>query len=128
MSEQVTIDKEAYEKLMNRVQELEERLEKVENEEKEEEESKKDENEWMGSMKEQTERAFKETTRFVKGMVDATVEAMNETAHAMGDINEETTRDSMNDVPGSIISMMRRAVDIQKKALDKFENSYKKED
>jgi hypothetical protein len=53
--------------------------------------------------------------------VDASVEAMKATADALADLSDETDTEKLGRVPGALVSIFRRAVDIQKKALDKFE-------
>ncbi len=129
MSKEVTMSREDYDQLTKRIEELEGRLISMESGDKDEEESEESSSSdhWYDSMGDTSTRVFKETTKMVNGFIDASVEAMNETAHAMSGLSEET-RDNYDDIPGNIISMMRRAIDIQKKALDKFEDTYHKED
>jgi len=126
MSQDVTLTREEFERLQKHIAELETRLQNMEAEDTGEDED-DDADHWYDTMSDTGSRAFKETSKMVSSFIEAGVEALNETAHAMGDMSEDG-RERSDDIPGGIISMMRRAIDIQKKALDKFEDTYNKED
>jgi hypothetical protein len=53
--------------------------------------------------------------------VDASVEAMKQTADALTDLDDETDSDKLGRIPAVLVSIFRKSIDIQKKALDKFE-------
>ena len=127
MSQDVTMTREEYERLQKHVEDLEARLKNMEADNSDDEADDAEDDQWFDSVSDTSSRVFKETSKMVSSFIEAGVEALNETAHAMGNMSEDG-RDNMDDIPGGIITMMRRAVDIQKRALDKFENTYNKED
>ena len=117
MAEKGTVSQEDYDRLLKRIQALEEQL------------AASDDKNGSDSMSDMGNRFMKESNKMVRGMMDATIEALSETANAMssggGDAGEKL-RDG--EVGEGLISAYDRFIDIQKKALDKFRERYQKED
>jgi hypothetical protein len=53
---------------------------------------------------------------------------MKQTADALTDLDDETDRDKLGRVPAAVVSIFRKAINIQKKALDKFEKGCEEND
>lgn len=122
MSEQVTVSQEFIDGLLARIEALEEKL-AAKNEDQEKSDKKISE-----SVEEFIEDSTEETGKVLRGLVDASVEALNQTADALSSLSEDTDTDKLGRIPGAIVSVFRKSIDIQKKSLDKFEESYSKED
>ena len=73
-----------------------------------------------------SDKTSKETSRTMKSMTDAFVEAVNQTADALSTLSEDTDKEKLGRVPSAFVSVFRKSIDIQKKALEKFEESYEK--
>ncbi len=127
MSEQVTVSKEFMDDLLARVETLETRLARKKSRSNARRKKKgdrdDDDNQWADSLGDAVEKTSKETGRIMKAMVDATAEAINETADALSSLSEETDREKLGRIPAAVVSVMRRAIKIQKKAVTKFEAS-----
>ncbi len=127
MSEQVTVSKEFMDDLLARVETLETRLARKKSRRNARRKKKgdrdDDDNQWADSLGDAVEKTSKETGRIMKAMVDATAEAINETADALSSLSEETDREKLGRIPAAVVSVMRRAIKIQRKAVDKFEAS-----
>ena len=124
MSEKVDMTEEFLEKLVSRIEAIEERLaEKETRRRKHSRREKDEEKDWVDSLGDAIDRSTKDTGRVLKGMVEATAEALNETADALSSMSEETDKDKLGELPAAVVSVLRRGIEIQKKALEKFEES-----
>ncbi|MCP4694050.1 MAG: hypothetical protein GY859_38805 [Desulfobacterales bacterium] len=127
MSEQVTVSKEFLDDLLARVETLETRLARKKSRRKARGKKRADrdddDNKWADSLGDAVEKSSKETGRILKAMVDATAEAINETADAFSSLSEETDREKLGRIPAAVVSVMRRAIEIQRKTVNKFEAS-----
>lgn len=127
MTEQVTVSQEFIDDLQARIEALEARL-------AEREASKKDDGDkgkskkLSDSIEDFIDDSAEDAGKIIKSLVDASVEAMNETAEALSSLSEDTDQEKLGKIPSAIVSVFRRSIDIQKKAVDKFEESYGKED
>lgn len=126
MAEEGKVTKEVIERLITRIEALEKKLEEKEAKDKK---KKKDTTKKItDSISDTTSDFFKESGKILRGVWDASVEAMKEGANALSSLSDETDKENMGEIPAALVSVLRRTVDIQKKVVDKFEESYKKED
>ncbi len=126
MSKQVEDTQEVMKKLISRIETLEAKL--SEKEKNEEESDKETVKKICDSLGDTFSKTFKETNRMISSFVDASAEGMKEIASAMSSLSEETDKEKLNEIPAAIVSITRKSMDIQKKAINKFEDSYKKYD
>jgi len=118
---EVTVSQEFIDNLNARIESLEKKLA-----EKDEKEDKDTIGKIADSISDSTEKTLKESGWALSSMTDAFVEAVNETADALSSLSEETDTEKLGRIPGSMVSVFRKGLDIQKKALEKFEESYEK--
>jgi hypothetical protein len=109
------VSREDYDRLLKRIEELEKQI--AEKDEEEDESNKFSE---MG------DKFMKESNKVIRGLVDASMEAMSEAASTMSDGGGEIG-DKMRDgdVAESMISAYDRFIEIQQKALEKFRERYR---
>ncbi len=79
-------------------------------------------------MSDATEDFIKESGRMSGSFIDAAAEALKQGADALSDLSEETDKEKLGRVPAAIVSVFRRAIDIQSRTLEKFEESYEEYD
>ncbi len=133
MAEETNVSQELIERLITRIEALEKKLDEKESKEKESKESKDKDKDSTAkkvadSITDAGNELFKETGKIMGSVVDATAEAMKETANAFSKMSDETDKDAIGEIPAAMVSIFRKMVDIQGKALDKFEESCKKYD
>ena len=129
MAEEGKVTKEVIERLITRIDALEKKLE--EKETKDKKKKKKEDStakKVTDTITDTTKDFFKETGKILRGSVDASIEAIKESADALSSMSDETDRENMSEITGAFVSVLRRTADIQKKVIDKFEESYKKGD
>lgn len=115
MTDEKLSQEELIQRLTARVDALEKKLE--------EKESKKDKKD---KKKSTTKKVLNESERLLSSMVDASTEALKEGADAITSLSDETDKEKLGTIPAAFMSIIRKTIDIQKKALDKFEESYDK--
>ncbi len=118
---EVTVTQEFIDNLNARIEVLEKQLE-----EKDEKDDKDTIGKIADSISDSTEKTLKESGWALSSMTDAFVEAVNETADALSSMSDETDTEKLGRIPGAMVSVFRKGIDIQKKALEKFEESYEK--
>jgi hypothetical protein len=123
MSDEITMTREAMEALHARIDELEKKLAAKETKKKKKRKKDDDDETWSDSIGDAIDKSSRETGRILKGMVDATAEALSETADALSSLSEDTDKEKLGEYPAALISLFRRGLKIQRKALDKFEES-----
>ena len=123
MAEQVTVSKEFIDDLLTRIESLEEKLAAKEADQAAGQGDKKAKK-LTDRLSSLADESSQETGKIIRGLVDASVEALNQTAEALASLSEETDREKLGKVPSAVVSVYRRSIDIQKKAVDKFEESY----
>jgi len=116
--------KDPFEELNKRLDAIEKKLEA--REVKKEKGEKKIVDKVTDSVSDATDKTSKETSRTMKSMTDAFVEAVNQTADALSTLSEDTDKEKLGRIPSAFVSVFRKSIDIQKKALEKFEESYEK--
>lgn len=121
-----SVPKDPIEKLNERIEALEKKLEEKEKKDKESKDDKDTVQKITDSLSDATDKSLKETSRVLNSMIDSFVEGVNETADALSTISEETDTEKLGRIPGAMVSVFRKGIDIQKKALEKFEESYEK--
>lgn len=119
MAEKVTVSKEFIDDLLTRIESLEQKLA-----EKEAGRGAKKDKKISDRLSKLADDSSEETGKIIRGLVDASVEALNQTAEALASLSEETDREKLGRIPSAVVSVYRRSIDIQKKAVDKFEESY----
>ena len=126
MAEEAKVTKEVIERLITRIDALEKKLEEKEAKDKE---KKKDTTKKVtDSISDVTSDFFEESGKILRGVWDASVEAVKEAANALSSMSDETDKEDLGEIPAAFVSVLRRTVDVQKKVVDKFEESYKKEE
>jgi len=125
MSEEITISKDEMEALKARIEELEKKLTEKETRRKKKRKRRKDDDDedWADTLGDAIDKSSRETGRLLKGFVDATAEAMSETADALSSLSEDTDKEKLGEYPAAVISMLRRGLKIHRRAIDKFEKS-----
>ncbi|MCK4763784.1 MAG: hypothetical protein KAW12_16400 [Candidatus Aminicenantes bacterium] len=121
MAEKEKTDQETVERLMARIDTLEKKLQEEDTKSKKSKKKKKDDN------KKDT-RFFKESGKLIRGLVDASVEAMKEAANALSSLSDDTDKEKLGEIPAAIVGVLRKTIEIQRKAINKFEESYSKDD
>jgi 6-phosphogluconate dehydrogenase len=116
--------KDPFEELNKRLDAIEKKLEA--REAKKEKDEKKTVDKVTDSVSDATKKTTKETSRTIQSLTDAFVEAVNQTADAMSTLSEDTDKEKLGRIPSAFVSVFRKGIDIQKKALEKFEESYEK--
>lgn len=128
MAEEGKVTKEVIERLTARIDELEKKLAEKKKKDEEKETKEKDTMKKVtDSISDTTSDFFKESGNLLRGVVDASVEAIKEAANALSSVSDETDKEGMGEIPAAFVSVLRRTADVQKKTIDKFEESYKKE-
>lgn len=128
MAEEGKVTKEVIERLTARIDELEKKLAEKEKKDRKKETKEKDKTKKVAdSISETTSDFFKESGKLLRGVVDASVEAIKEAANALSSLSDETDKEGLGEIPAAFVSVLRRTADVQKKTIDKFEESYKKE-
>ena len=125
MAEEGKVTKEVIERLTARIDKLEKKL--AEKDKKKETKEKDTMKKVTDSISDTTNDFFKESGNLLRGVVDASVEAIKEAANALSSVSDETDKEGMGEIPAAFVSVLRRTADVQKKTIDKFEESYKKE-
>lgn len=130
MAEKASVSKETIEALAARIEALEKRLEETEDKDKKDNDSKgkTTTQKVTDTLSDASSSVIKESGRLLGSMVDATSEAIKESAHALSSLSEDTDAEKLGDVPAAFLSIFRKSLDVQKKVLDKFEESYDKYD
>ncbi len=124
MTEEVKVSPELIERLIARIEALEKKLEvKEEKDKKKRKKGKKKSTaqKVADSVGDTAGNIIKDTGKIISGMVDASVEGMKQSADALTSLSEETDKEKLGEIPAAIVSIFRKTIDIQKKALDKFE-------
>ena len=112
------------------IQKLNARIDALENElDEKKKENSKEKNSHIfkkaaDSLSESSTKVINETGKILGSMVDATAEAMKEAANALTSLSDDVDKEKLGDVPAAMVSVLKKTIDIQKKALDKFEESY----
>ncbi len=127
MAEQVTVSADLIERLVTRIEALEKKLEDEAPEKKADKEKSRT-RKVADSVSDTGEKVVKETGKILSSIVDASAEAMKEGANAVASISDETDKEELGEFSAAIVSVFRKTLDIQKKAIDKFEESYQKYD
>ena len=117
MSETVTLPKEDYQAILDRVKSLEEKLDQINTDSEDED-----------SLKDSASRAIKDSRKFFSGFMNASVVAFNEATHILSDLSEESDKAKLDEVSAGMIGMFRKSIEIQKKVLDRFVEDYEKDD
>jgi len=125
MAEEGKVTKEVIERLTARIDKLEKKL--AEKDKKKETKEKDTVKKVTDSITDTTSDFFKESGNLLRGAFDASVEAIKEAANALSSVSDETDKEGMGEIPAAFVSVLRRTADVQKKTIDKFEESYKKE-
>lgn len=126
MSEDITVSSDLIKQLTERIEALEKKLDETKDTKKKK--KKRTGKKVADSVGEMTEDFIKESGRITGSMIDATAEAMKQSADALSSLSEETDKEKLGTVPAAIVSIIRRSIEIQTKALDKFEESYEEYD
>lgn len=125
MTEEVKVSPELIERLITRIEALEKKLEVKEEKDKKKKKKKGKKKSTAqkvaDSVGDATSDIIKDTGKIISGMVDASVEGMKQSADALTSLSEETDKEKLGEIPAAIVSIFRKTIDIQKKALDKFE-------
>lgn len=119
-----TVSKDPIERLNERIDALEKKLEEKDKKDKDSKNDKDTVQKVADSLSDATDKSLKETSRVLSSLIDSFVEGVNETADALSTISEETDTEKLGRIPGAMVSVFRKGIDIQKKALEKFEESY----
>jgi hypothetical protein len=114
-----------FEEINKRLDAIEKKLEKKDKKKKDKKE-KKTVDKVTDSLSDATEEAFKDTGTILAALTDSFVEAVNESADALSTLSEDTDTERLGRIPGAMVSVFRKGIDIQKKALEKFEESCEK--
>ena len=125
MAEEITVSSELIERLIERIESLEKKFDEKESKNKKKKRSGKKASESIGDA---TEDVVKESGRITGSFIDAAAEALKQGADALSELSEETDKEKLGRVPAAIVSVFRRAIDIQSRALEKFEESYEEYD
>lgn len=125
MAEEGKVSQEVIERLITRIDSLEKKLAEKEKKDKKKKTKEKD---TTKKITDATGDFFKESGKLLRGVVDASVEATKEAANALSSLSDETDKEGLGEIPAAFVSVLRRTADIQKKAIDKFEENYKKDD
>jgi serine/threonine-protein kinase RIO1 len=120
---QAAKSKDPFEEINKRLDAIEKRLGKKEKKKKKE---KKTVDKVTDSLSDATEKTLKETGTILAALTDSFVEAVNESADALSTLSEDTDTERLGRIPGAMVSVFRKGVEIQKKALEKFEESCEK--
>jgi len=125
MSETITISKDELDSLYARIDELEKKAAEKESRRKRKRKRRRDDDDedWADTLGDAIDKSSRETGRLLKGLVDATAEAMSESADALSSLSDDTDREKLGEYPAALISVMRRGLRIHRKAIDKFEES-----
>lgn len=126
MAEEGKVTKEVIERLITRIEALEKKLE--EKEVKDKKKKKSTTKKVTDTIGDTTRDFFKETGKILRGVTDASVEAVKESANALSSMSDETDKEKLGEISAAFVSVLRKAVDVQKKVINKFEESYQKED
>ena len=122
MTEEVKVSPELIERLITRIEALEKKLvEKDKKKKKKKGKKKSTAQKVADSVGDATSDVIKDTGKIISGMVDASVEGMKQSADALTSLSDETDKEKLGEIPAAIVSIFRKTIDIQKKALDKFE-------
>ena len=121
---QSTNSKDPFEEINKRLDAIEKKLEK--RDKKKEKKEKKTVDKVTDSLSDATEKTLKETGTILAALTDSFVEAVNESADALSTLSEDTDTERLGRIPGAMVSVFRKGVEIQKKALEKFEESCEK--
>ena len=116
--------KDPFEELNKRLDAIEKKLEA--REAKKEKDEKKTVEKVTDSISDATDKTLKESSRVLTSLTDSFVEACNQTADALSTLSEDTDKEKLGRFSSGIVSVFRKGIDIQKKALEKFEESYEK--
>lgn len=122
----VTVSKDPIERLSERIDALEKKLAEKDKKDEDSKDDKDTVQKITDSLSDATDKSLKETSRAMSSMIDSFVEGVNETADALSTLSEETDTEKLGRIPGAMVSVFRKGIDIQKKALEKFEESYEK--
>jgi Mg2+ and Co2+ transporter CorA len=125
MAEQVKVSADLIERLVTRIEALEKKLEDQEPKKKKEKE-KSTTRKVADSLSDTGNKVVKESGKIMSSIVDATAEAMKEGANAVASISDETNTEELGEFSAAIVSIFRKTLDVQKKAINKFEESYQK--
>lgn len=123
MAEEIKVSAELIERLTARIEALEKKLDEKDAEDKKKSGKKKKSTtkKVADSISDFAGDAIKESGKMVTGLIDATAEALKEGADAIASMSEDTDKEKLGSVSAAIVSILRKTIDIQKKALDKFE-------
>lgn len=125
MAEEITASSEIIERLTERLEALEK---KVDEKDKKKKKKKRTGKKVTKSVSDMTEDFIRESGKITGSLIDATVEAMKEGADALSSLSEETDKENLGTISSAIVSVIRKTIEIQTKAVDKFEESYKEYD
>ncbi len=125
MSKEITVSSELIERLTERLEALEIKIDAQEEKKKKKKKKKKNRTKkFADSVSEVTEDSIKGCGKFAGGLIDATAEAMKEGADALTSLSDDIDKKKLGTIPAAVVSVMRKTIEIQNKALDKFEESY----
>lgn len=108
--DQVVMSREEFDLLKKRIEELESKVGKDDD----------DKSNWK--------QMFGEADKVMRGMMEAGMEAVNETAEAITSTTKKADKDDVGDMPAMFINTMSKMIDIQKAVLNRFQESVEKKD
>ena len=121
MTEKENVSRDDYDQLKARVEALEALL--AEKEQQEESDSDK----FTDNISDMGGKVFKETSKVLSSLVEASVEALNETAGAMSSVKMDPEKLKDGDIADSLVNVFDSFIEVQKKTLDKFQERYNNE-
>ena len=121
MTEKEKVSRDDYDQLKARVEALEALL--AEKEQQEESDSDK----FTDNISDMGGKVFKETSKVLSSLVEASVEALNETAGAMSSVKMDPEKLKDGDIADSLVNVFDSFIEVQKKTLDKFQERYNNE-
>ncbi len=129
MVQEITVSSELIERLTERIEALEKKIDEKEAKPRRKKTRKKDTTRKLSdSINDITEDSIRGYGRFACGMIDATAEAFKEGANALSSISDDIDKEKLGSISAAFVSVMRKTIDIQTRALEKFEDSYEEYD
>ena len=129
MPEKVTVSTELVQQLIDRIEALEKKIDdKAQKKKKKKSRKNTAAKKIADSVSDITEDGIRGCGKITGGMIDATSEALKEGADALTSLSDDIDKDKLGTLPAAIVSVMRKSIEIQRKALDKFEKSVEEYD
>lgn len=129
MPEKLTVSAELVQQLIDRIDALEKKIDdRAEKNNKKKSRKKATSKKIADSVSNITEDSIRGCGKITGGIIDATSEALKEGADALTSLSDDIDKDKLGTLPAAIVSVMRKTIEIQDKALDKFEKSIEEYD